>query len=128
MAQQLEGHAPEVNQFALVGGPDHKPEFDQLVSAAVMHLALVRTIATKRGDETDVKAYDYSLHPIFAPFFVFSHRKKRKMKVSEDQILGLASTSASETIRDVLKENGRLIDEDLPEQLLLFGKYYGLNI
>lgn len=81
MAQQLEGHAPEVNQFAITQESDRKVEFEGLVHSAVMHLALLRTTATKRADETDVKAYDYSLHPIFAPFFVYSHRKKRKMRL-----------------------------------------------
>ncbi len=129
MARQLEGHTAEVNQFAF-SDPD-KPisiEFEELIKSAVMHLALLRTAATKRGDVSDVKSFDYYLHPIFAPFFVFSHRKKRKMRISQEQVLGLVGSTARQTIAAILKENGR--EEEsylLPEQLLLFGQYYGLD-
>ena len=127
MARQLEGHAAEVNQFA-ISDPDKAspPEFEDLIKSAVMHLALLRTASTKRGDVSDVKSFDYFLHPIFAPFFVFSHRKKRKMKLTQEQMLGLVGATARQTIAAILRENGR--EEEsylLPEQLLLFGQYYG---
>lgn len=130
MASQLEGHAPEVNQFAIANRKtESDPAFDPLLRSAIMHLALLRTTSTKRGrDNTDLKSFDYLLHPIFAPFFVYSHRRKRKMKLSEEQLLELVGPNATATISAVLKENGRVKDdENLPEQLVLFGQYYGIR-
>jgi hypothetical protein len=128
MARQPAGHTPEVSQFAISDGvPEDAREFEELMTSAVMHLALVRVISTKRGDETDLKSYDYGLPPIYAPFFGFSYRKKRKMKLRAAQIVSLTGPDAKETIRDILRENRRVMTDDLPAQLMLFGKYYGLN-
>lgn len=46
-----------------------------------MHLALVRFSGSKPLDERDTRAYDYMIHPIFAPFFVFSHRKRERFNL-----------------------------------------------
>jgi hypothetical protein len=129
MARQLEGHTPEVNQFEIADtGRDPSEEFAELMREAVMHLALHRVATTKRADETDMRSFDYFLHPIFAPFFVYSYRKKRKLKLSQEQIMGLVGPAAREMIGAILKESGREeSDMVLPEQLLLFGQYYGID-
>ena len=126
MASDLEGHAPEVNQFYLSEEEvtdEVNLEATQLLNAAVMHLALLRFPGSKLTDEGETKDYDYMVHPIFSPFFTFSHRKKRKMKIGSNQLLGLIS-KPKETIKAILAQNNRMIDEDLPDQLVLFEDYY----
>jgi hypothetical protein len=121
------GHTPEVNQFRLADRPDESIEtraVDDLVKAAIMHLALVRSTGSKPTDEAHTRDYDYALHPIYAPFFVFSHRKKRKFVLSEQSLLGLLS-DPKHSIREILQANNRSELTDLPEQAKLFEGYYG---
>jgi hypothetical protein len=124
LAYHPEGHAPEQNQFALADKGLPPSEVASLLNAAVMHLALVRNAGTKLADDEDIRAYDYSLHPIFAPFFVFSYRKKRKLSLPAAQLLSLIDDSKG-TIRDILSGVSADDDAPLPEQLRLFEGYYG---
>lgn len=126
LASRPEGHAPEVNQFSLVEDAPLK-RAEPLLTAAVMHLALVRSVANKRGSEMEVKGHDYAVHPIFAAFFVFSHRRKRKLKLTPAQLLALVDDHRV-AIRQVLRQHNRFEDEyPLPEQLQLFEGYYGAS-
>jgi len=125
LAAQPEGHAPEVTQFTL---PEDAPLLDAepLLSAAVMHLALVRSVANKRMD-LDLKAYDYAVHPIFSAFFVFSHRRKRKLKLTPVQLLQLVREPRL-AIRQILRQHGRIeADYPLPEQMRLFEGFYSAD-
>lgn len=134
MAAASSGHAPEVNQFRVVDNPNITPkeaaEVDELLKSAVMHLALVRSPGNKLADETETKDYDYMVHPIYSPFFVFSYRKKRKLVLAHSQLIGLIKNH-QEAIRDILRSSNRVTEEEivtvssLPEQLLLtFEGYY----
>lgn len=124
LAQNPLNHAPEVTQFHL---PDDAPlgTAEPILTAAVMHLALVRSVSSKRSRQTDfdLKSYDYAIHPIFSPFFVFSHRRKRKMRLSPHQILGLVNEPRA-AIRQILRQHNQQDDAPLPEQLQLFGSFY----
>lgn len=125
MAQQAGAHAPEVNQFHIAENSELTVEAEDLIKAGIMHLALVRNMGSKLlPDET--KEYDYGLHPIFSPFFGFSHRKKRKMLLRPEDLLGLIRAPGL-TIKKVLEDNNRIAAEPLPTQLTLFGTYYGQN-
>ncbi|MBA1347230.1 hypothetical protein [Rhizobium sp. WYCCWR 11146] len=120
------GSAPETMEFAIKkkGASGEAAEsVRQLISNAVMHLALVRSPGTKLATEADIKEWDYSLHPIFAPYFNFSHRRKRKLDISEKEFLGMVE-APQETIRILLKEKASLIDDEPPQQLQLFNEYY----
>lgn len=130
MAAEAEGHAPEVDQFQVVAdeGPAQEDScvaaVERLLNSAVMHLALVRSAGNKPGDVGDTKDYDYMIHPIYSPFFVFSYRRKRKMTLRPETVLGLIQRP-KQTIRAVLTEHNRSIEEEgLPEQLLLFERFY----
>jgi hypothetical protein len=137
MAEQLEGHAPEVNQFHLVddssnekrrtrASPDDLPlEVNTLLDEAVMHLALDRFPGTKPTQAGDTYEYDYMLHPIFSPLFAISYRKKRKLALGQLQLLALVRAPRS-TIREVLASSRRAVefDEELPDQLMLFESFY----
>lgn len=122
LASEPEGHTPEVTQFTL---PEDAPlgEAEKLLSAAVMHLALVRSVANKRAD-LDLKGYDYSVHPIYSAFFVFSYRRKRKLRLTPNQLMALVREPKT-GIRQILRQNNRG-DEDypLPDQLRLFEGFY----
>lgn len=125
LAESPAGHTPEANQFHL--REEQASESDakamDLLKHSVMHLALVRYAGSKLLDERDTKAYDYMIHPIFAPFFVFSHRKKRKILLSTANLLSLVE-NPREGIEAVLKLNHRRPETDLPDQLQLFGEFY----
>lgn len=133
MAADACGHAPEVNQFHIpenedgatltTAAPGERSEVDGLLKAAVMHLALLRFSGSKLIDEADTRDYDYMIHPIFTPFFVFSYRRKRKMMLSERELLEIVKRP-KKAIRGILASNNRVIDEPLPEQLILFESYY----
>ena len=122
MARDAIGHAPEVNQFRMSPVDDEDQSnvptgaVEHLLKSAVMHLALIRPSGTKLGDNADTRDYDYMIHPIYSPYFVFSHRKKRKMVLTGSDLLGLVN-SPKPTIRTVLKRNNRTTEEPLPEQL-----------
>lgn len=126
MASDNLGHAPEVNQFHL--RLDDLPLEQEMIiknilEQSVMHLALVRTPGNKLSSEEDIQDYDYRLHPIFSPLFVFSHRKKRKFTLEGLQFLGLIEFPR-ESIKKVLSQSRRDDNENLPDQLSLFGGFY----
>jgi hypothetical protein len=133
MARDAIGHAPEVNQFHLTDPVDSNlsayvdaaqvEDVERLLTSAVMHLALIRSTGNKLGDAADTKDYDYMVHPIYSAFFVFSHRKKRKMLLSGSQLMGLVKDPKT-TIREILRSNNRTGEDPLPEQLSLFEAYY----
>jgi hypothetical protein len=131
MAEDPTGHAPEVNQFHLTDDTPSdnmdspQAKVTQLLESAVMHLALLRWPGTKPGSEVDTKDYDYAVHPIFSAFFVFSYRRKRKMMLSSEDVLGLVNRPR-ETIREILGRHHRA-EEALPEQLRIFEAYFNAD-
>ena len=122
------GGKPECNQFEL---PPTGPSVDDAVHSdattllreAVMHLALIRTPGTKLTTENDIRSWDYMPHPIFAPYFGFSHRRKRKMTISESDLLGLTKTPQV-TVKKLLGRRSSLADETLPQQMSMFDEYF----
>lgn len=127
LAEDPAGHAPEVNQFHMREDSSSDvldEKANEILQHAVMHLALVRFPGSKLMDERDTRAYDYMIHPVFAPFFAFSHRKKRKLQLSSSQVMQLIERPRS-GIRDVLSQNNRVDNNvPLPDQLQLFGAFY----
>lgn len=126
MASSAEGHAPEVNQFRVIGTPESpamERDVNTLLQASVMHLAVKRYSGSKLTATSDTHDWDYMLHPIYIPFFNFSYRRKRKMHLTSAQVLALVSSPAG-AIREVLATTKRSPDEPLPEQLRLLGPYY----
>lgn len=121
MAEDAAGHTPEVNQFNVTDDTIPQDVAD-LLSHGVMHLALVRLTGTKIAG-LDTKDYDYAIHPIFAPYFVFSHRKKRKMKVTAKELLDLINGGKSSRDR-ILAKSKRTESTPLPDQLTLFEKFF----
>lgn len=112
----------ELNQFSFDG--NISSESEDIITAAVMNLALVRVPGNKLSDETSTRDYIYSIHPIFAPYFVFSYRKKRKIAITDLELLGVIN-SPKESIKAFLgKSNINDSEDELPSQLNLFRDFY----
>ncbi|MCD8474835.1 MAG: hypothetical protein LRY34_03495 [Bacteroides graminisolvens] len=75
LAREGGANRPEVNQFSF-DKPLSNKECEEIITAAVMNLALIRLPGNKLTNESDTRDYIYTVHPIFAPFFVHSYRKK----------------------------------------------------
>lgn len=130
LAAQAAGHAHEVNQFRLTTpkGKFHDSEdvvqrrirdnVDEILKAAIMHLAIVTFPGNKPKNEGDIKDNTFLLHPIFSPYFIFSHRRRRNLFLNEAQVLGIIE-DPQRTIEDILKKNNREKDGG-PSQLQLF--------
>jgi hypothetical protein len=142
MAQHPGGHTPEITQFRiddLVGelfgdedipeagagelgdGPEH---VRRLMAEAITHLALIQFPGTKLSGVA-TRQNEYMLHPIFAALFEFSHRRKRKMVLTSEDVVALVEMPGP-AIRAILRRNKRdesIADEELPDQMQLFDTY-----
>ncbi len=129
MSENPVGHTPEVNQFCLsvdVEKDERREEVESLLKEGIMHLALLWYPGSKLQERTDVRQFDYAIHPMFAPFFGFSHRRKRKIHISDEEFEILVS-EPREAIARLLRDQRRVVDDELPEQLGLFSELYGLR-
>lgn len=129
MAEDSVGHTPEVTQFHLTHangqGQDLRREVDDLLTQGVMHLALVRYQGSKLQERSDIRQWDYAIHPIFSPLFGFSHRRKRKIELSDVEIQTVVDKPKS-AIRAILARQNRVAEDALPEQMELFADYYAI--
>jgi len=125
LARDKGKHAPEVNQYSIENSESISNECRELLAAAVMNLALVRSSGNKLDSVTHTRDYIYMIHPIYSPFFVFSHRRKRKLILRQDDVLGLIN-NPKKTIQSVLKNRNVKIgdDHELPAQMNLFAEFY----
>ena len=126
MAEQPIGHTPEVNQFhmaANVAEVEARRHVEEMLTDGVMHLALTRYSASKLQQDTDIRQYDYAIHPIFSAFFGYSHRRKRKIELTDKDFRDLVDRPA-DAIGSIIKRQNRVIEQALPEQLRLFADYY----
>ena len=115
---------PEANQFQVNFNKNNSELSHKILNQAIMHLALIRQPGNKLTGETSIKDYDFMIHPIFSAFFVFSYRRKRKITITEEDLLNLIN-NPKKGIKSILNENE---DSDLslvlPDQLQLFESYY----
>lgn len=109
LAERGAAGAPEVDQFQLAEGSiEAKSEerLERLLRQAVMTLALVRERSNKPQSESELRGGDlYSLHPLFSAYFVYSYRRKRKMKLPGQVLLGLID-EPRRTLQAVLGADG----------------------
>jgi hypothetical protein len=115
--------SPEINQVSIKG--EITQEVVELLRDAVMYLAFVRIPGNKLRDDSATRDFMYAIHPIYAPYFVFSYRRKRVMEISENDFLDMISKS-EETIDKILKNRNIFVEKgkELPEQLTLFREFY----
>lgn len=115
--------SPEINQFAIKGNPSSN--CDEILRDAVMYLACIRIPGNKPSSKSATKDFIYTIHPIYAPFFMFSHRQKRKMDITSDDLLELINETPK-FINKIIKQKNvisKYLDE-LPEQLDFFKEFY----
>lgn len=123
MAQSPFKYAPEKNQFTLTRMDENSAEqgeAENLLSSGVNQLALVRFRGTKLTESADIRDYEYMIHPIFAPFFDISYRRKRKVKLNARLLLKFVE-SPREAF-DTLLRSGKSSDgsQNTPAQMELF--------
>lgn len=118
LAKDGDINAPEVDQFDLEG--EISEESQKILNLGVMNLALVRMPSNKLTGLKSLKDFQYQLHPIFAPYFGYSFRKKRKMTLTDTDIIGCVQTS-NDTVAEILRKKKVKIEEDfsVPSQLTL---------
>lgn len=109
LAKEGDNSAPETVQFEIEGERSERTE--ELLQAGIMNLALVRMPANKQSGRGSVKEFMYSLHPIFAPYFIYSFRRKRKMGLSDAEFL-LCVDNPKNAVKDILTRRNVSIDED----------------
>lgn len=100
--------APELVQFDIDG--DISERTMEIINASVMNLAIIRMASNKLSGK-EIKSYQYSLHPIFAPYFQFSFRRKRKLSLTDADILGCID-NPEETVDSILKRRKIFISHD----------------
>lgn len=102
--------APELVQFDITGEMSERTL--EIMNASVMNLAIIRMSSNKISGK-ELKTYQYSLHPIFAPYFQFSFRRKRKLSLRNDEILGCID-NPEETVDAILKRKN-IADMEEPD-------------
>ncbi len=118
MAKEADNTAPETVQFEIEGVRSGRTE--ELLSAGVMNLALIRMAANKQSGRGSVKEFMYSLHPIFAPFFIYSFRRKRKMTISDAEFLSCVDNQSKAVSLILGRRNVTLKNKTIEPQRLLF--------
>lgn len=117
--------APEKNQFSIENSESLSLECQELLTAAIMNLAIVRSPGNKLSETAHTKDYEYAIHPIYSAFFVFSHRKKRKIIIKQEDVLGIIKTP--KVVIKAILEKSQLqtdFDDSLPNQMKLFEGFY----
>lgn len=108
---------PEVNQFSIDGIVEG--ECKKIIDSSVMNLAFIRMTGNKLAELESTKSFIYAIHPIYAPFFVFSHRRKRKLELTPEEFMYII-TNQQGAIKQILRRNGKDLDRpDDPNQLTL---------
>ena len=126
MSEDPVGHTPEVNQFHLYSAfsdDGRRADLLALLKEGIMHLAMLWYPASKLQQTTDLREFDYAIHPLYSAFFGFSHRRKRKIRISDSDLWTLIEDPPT-AIKKLLQDQNRPPQEDLPDQLALFSEYY----
>jgi KaiC/GvpD/RAD55 family RecA-like ATPase len=126
MAHDPYGHTPEVTQVRVDRTSlRDSHDLDELLNAAVMHSAMIGFPGDKNSARSgDTKEHDFELHPIFAAFFVYSYRRKRRISLSGEDLMALAGAAPQGTIAKILRRNARNPSSDLPPQLELLSEFF----
>jgi hypothetical protein len=140
-ARTPENRTPETNSFILSGEQKDLEEIKKLLNDGVGHLAFEVEPATKATSSYELKDNEYRLHRIFAGFFEYSHRKKRRTVFKAETLLEVLENRPSIAIAKLVDENPKkdtidllseakdieafkLTQEVLPGQMALFSTFY----
>jgi hypothetical protein len=122
LARELTSTTPEVNQFRLKYQAHGVPaeEVEQVLSEAVGQGVIIAFDGDKNARLSGAtRELDYQLHPIFAAYFTYSPRRKRRLTISAEDLMAMTTRQSSATIRRILEARGagELV---VPEQLRIF--------
>lgn len=124
LARDPAGRAPEQNSFVLSGGGEARDQVVQLLADGVAHLAFESDPRTKPTSSSELRDEEYRLHPIFCPFFEYSHRRKRRITIDPSDILQLRTAPGRAIAAMTGMKRAQLASKDLPEQLAMFGDFF----
>lgn len=116
------GKSPERSMFVVTGGAEAREQVLSLLREGASNLAFEATPRTKATTQWEIRDDEYRLHPIFAPFFEYSHRRKRRCSFPAETLLEALVTPA----RAIAALVGHVPtpSEELPVQLALFSSFY----
>jgi len=118
------GHTPEVASFVLSGPPEKQAEIAGLLADGVSHLAIEVAPRTKATSDNEMRDDDeYFLHPIFVPFFEYTHRRKRRATFSAEVLLEL-QTRPQWAIEQLVAGRRQAASDELPDQLAMFDLFF----
>lgn len=123
LARDPLGRSPEQNSFVLSGETDARERVLALLHEGVAYLAFEVAPRTKATTEAEMRDDEFRLHPIFAPFFEYSHRRKRRITFDAELLLGLLD-QPRKAVAALLADRQQTPIEELPVQLALFSPFY----
>lgn len=88
---------PEQNHFSVSGGSNFE-EHDQIIllNEALKWSVLFEQKTTKKKSGYNPELKEYVLNPIYSPYFHISHRKKRKLEITNSTLKVLMSGTIDE--------------------------------
>jgi hypothetical protein len=123
LASEPFGHTPEVNQFRVNRSSNVLDDdaLSSLLRDAISQNLLLAFPADKRASvSAETLENDYQMHPIFAPYFVYGHRRKRRMTISGREVLALSNDRTGQAVKQVLYSANGTEPDSLPTQLALY--------
>ena len=122
--RQPEGRLPEPTSFVLSGPPGDVLLIQRQLEQGIANLVFVSNPRTKATTDIEIRDDEYSLHPILAPFFEISYRKKRRITLGATALARLQDYPKI-AIEQLLSNVCQTPSDDLPEQLVMFSSLYG---
>lgn len=123
LARERALFTPEISQFRVrYSGQDHtNQEMAALLMEAVGQGVLMTFEENKNARFTGVaRDKDYQLHPVLAPYFVYSPRSKRRRTIDAAQLKQLTVPGQTRSTVQALLVREGAVEEPLPSQLSLF--------
>ena len=124
LTRRPEGRTPEPTSFVLAGDPEDIAAIRRRLRTGIANLVFVSNPRTKATSDVEIRDEEYSLHPILAPFFEISYRKKRRITVSAGH-LRMLQRDSKRAMAQLLSNVERTRSDNLPEQLAIFSALYG---
>ena len=123
LTRRPEGRTPEPTSFVLSGNVDVVSAIRDRLREGIANLVFVSNPRTKATSDVEIRDDEYSLHPILAPFFEMSYRRKRRITLRADHLRMLQDDSKT-AMALLLSNVDQTPSDDLPEQLAMFSSLY----
>ena len=124
ITRRPKGRAPEPTSFVLSGEASDVAAIRACLTRGIANLVFVSNPRTKATSDVEIRDEEYSLHPILAPFFEISYRKKRRITFRAEHLRMLQENSKI-AMAQLLGNVDQTPSDDLPEQLAIFSSLYG---